>query len=42
MKTKTKQNKTKKINILVIVWMVDLIKHSTRNKTNSNNNRCHK
>ena len=36
-KTKTK-TKTKKKNIPLIVWMVALIKHSTTNKTNSNNN----
>ena len=29
---------TKKRNIPVIIWMVALIKHSTTNKTNSNNN----
>ena len=29
-----------RINIHVIEWMVALIKHSTTNKTNSNNNRC--
>ena len=40
-KTKTKTNsktKTKKKSIPLIVWMVALIKHSTTNKTNSNNN----
>ena len=29
---------TKKRNIPIIIWMVTLIKHSTTNKTNSNNN----
>ena len=35
---KTHTQITKKRNILVIVWMVALIKHSITNKTNSNNN----
>ena len=36
--THTHTQITKKRNILVIVWMGALIKHSTTNKTNSNNN----
>ena len=38
--SKTIKTKTKRRNILLIVWMVALIKHSTTNKKNSNNNWC--
>ena len=37
-KTHTHTKITKKRNIPVIIWIVALIKHSTTNKTNSNNN----
>ena len=37
-KKNTNTKITKKRNIPIIIWMVTLIKHSTTNKTNSNDN----